>query len=126
MLRIVRVAPTSGNFGPTQASTGKRFSFSKDGELGLVGQLIGGLVLASEDPEVAEIIRTANESDAEWVKASSDDLKSEDARTEAIACAAASEGLPAIPNETECLECGAVYASAGHVEAGGMGCDRCK
>ena len=28
--------------------------------------------------------------------------------------------------ETECLECGAVYTSPGHVEQGGMSCDRCK
>lgn len=25
----------------------------------------------------------------------------------------------------ECLECGAVHSAAGHVEPGGMGCDRC-
>lgn len=29
------------------------------------------------------------------------------------------------PTTTECLECGAVYEEAGHVESGGMCCDRC-
>jgi hypothetical protein len=33
--------------------------------------------------------------------------------------------VPPSPYVEECLECGATYGSPGHVEPGGMGCDRC-
>ena len=53
------------------------------------------------------------------------EIADEDETQRQVAHAVALEGLPVVPRETECLECGAVYSEPGHVEAGGMGCDRC-
>ena len=95
--------------------------FASDG-LGARGSAV---FFADEDPEVAAIVAEVAALDAEWKASHVDALRREAVRTDAVARACALEGLPIRATETECLECGAVYSQPGHVEAGGMACDRC-
>lgn len=73
-----------------------------------------------------EIIAWRKEADHVWFEAHPDFLPRERARNESQARAAAYNELPEIPRLLECWECGAIYSEPGHVEFGGMSCDRCK
>lgn len=80
--------------------------------------------------EAQQVLDWAETVQAEWKKRSSDWIAEECDRTEAIAHAVALDGLnPSTLHlahgPTECLECGATYDKPGHVEPGGMSCDRC-
>lgn len=94
------------------------------------GQADGGgyapMDFALTAEEVAQLLAFRTEVDAEWKRRAAEWIRDEAERTDAIARACALDGLPPdTPTELECLECGAVYAEPGHVEAGGMACDRC-
>lgn len=75
--------------------------------------------------EVEEVRKWRDAADSQDRVARADWYAAEAQETIAQAHAAAMAGLPRIPRETECLECGAVYQEPGHVESGGMSCDRC-
>lgn len=82
------------------------------------------------ESEAAQVLAFREELDAEWTRRSQGWLKREAERTEAIARAAALDGIPAsvlnaITGPLECVECGAVFGEPGHVRSHGMGCDRC-
>lgn len=75
--------------------------------------------------ESAELWAWKESADAQWATENADLIARRNRRNLAVAHACALEGLPQIASDLECLECGAVYAEAGHVQFGGMGCDRC-
>ncbi len=80
--------------------------------------------------ECALLLEFAEIVDSEWRRRAAAWREAESERTKAIAQAVALESLsPAVVHATfgptECLECGAVFDEPGHVESGGMGCDRC-
>lgn len=80
--------------------------------------------------EAQRLLDFAEEVQASWKLRASKWIRREAKTLKAVASAVAFDDLsPAIINSiygaTECLECGAIYDEPGHVEAGGMGCDRC-
>jgi hypothetical protein len=78
-------------------------------------------------PEEAELVLEYSElAQDEWQRRSQQWIDAENRRTELIAqaCARDAINIPYV-TELECFECGAVYEEPGHVEAGGMSCDRC-
>jgi hypothetical protein len=80
--------------------------------------------------EAAAVLEFREEMDAVWQDRQAAWIAREKRHDEAVARAVALDALPqsvihAIAGPTECLECGAVFEEPGHVEAGGMTCDRC-
>lgn len=61
-----------------------------------------------------------------WKERAKSWRKKEAERVEAVARAVASEDLPSTNNLLECFECGATYNEPGHVDFGGMCCDKCR
>ncbi len=82
------------------------------------------------EEEAAPVIAFRKEMDAAWNDRSTAWQTAEARATEAEAHSAALDGLSNstlhhLHGPLECLECGATYAEPGHVEPGGMACDRC-
>jgi hypothetical protein len=77
--------------------------------------------------EAAEVLEYTEFVNAEWQRRSQGWIDAESRRTLAIAKAVALDDLhlPVESDLLECLECGAIYTEPGHVEIGGMSCDRC-
>lgn len=94
-------------------------------DLGFRCLLLGAEPIPPDDPDVVALRGELSRLDAEWTAEHKEELAEEDRRLKIVAAAHALDGLPEAPVETECLECGATYATPGHVEAGGMACDRC-
>jgi hypothetical protein len=82
------------------------------------------------EEEAAPVIAFRQEMDIAWRERSAAWIAAEDRLTEAQAHAAALDSLSEstlhrLHGPLECLECGATFTEPGHVEPGGMGCDRC-
>ena len=95
------------------------------------------------EDEAKKVIEWREQADADWFAARPDFLPRERRITDAqvgglsetaaefvVDCKDAGFDVAVLAGTevqalTECLECGAVYEAAGHVEWGGMGCDRC-
>ena len=96
------------------------------------------------EDEARSVIKWREQADAAWLAARPDFVAREqrilDAQSAGLPEAAAEFAVDAVEalggdsvviiadasaSETECLECGATYPEAGHVEPGGMGCRRC-
>lgn len=96
------------------------------------------------EEEAKQVIAWREQADKDWFAARPDFLPREEKITEAqvagLSATAAEFYVDAkeafgdsavavvtseVPTATECLECGATYDHPGHVEPGGMGCDRC-
>ena len=108
-------------------STGEPYTWSQAGEPGLACEIFGGVILAEEDANVAALLAEVRALDLAWAEAHREALAYENETQRLVAHAVAAAALPPqlMATETECLECGATYDEPGHVESGGMSCDRC-
>lgn len=84
---------------------------SKDGQPGVFCALLGesngaGVVLASEDQEVAALIAEVAALDAQWTADHAADLAYEARTQELVAHAVALEAIPVVATGPECPECG--------------------
>lgn len=98
---------------------------------GIQCEVIQEAFIPPTDPEVIALRAEVTALNKAWQHAHAEEIAEEDERTRVLSAAHAAvdefgRSIPDPPRELECLECGAVYSRSGHVEPGGMSCDRCK